>query len=174
MVDHHRQFRQLVGQRRGVFQVFHVKQQVKRYSVFLQNFHAADDVGADGEVVVGFVLSDVPNADEFWIVFEFEKLLFALFAGKVDPPDDSGDEVVFFSEPQHPTVFLNVVLSLHEDGLVDADFLDSLSKIGGHEVAFDFRQFRSVHPGVVKWLAELPEMLMSVDDHFGFFLTVVF
>jgi hypothetical protein len=40
----------------------------------------------------------MPHPDEFWLLLELEKLLFAIGAGQVDPADNSDHKIMLFGQ----------------------------------------------------------------------------
>jgi hypothetical protein len=131
VIDHHRQVRQLLRERRRVLQVLDVEEQVERDLVLLEDLEAPDDVVADDEVVVGLALRDVADADELLLGLELDDLLLALGAREVDPADDAQDEGVLLREVEDPAVLAEVVLGLDEDRAVDAALRSSGARSSG-------------------------------------------
>ena len=92
--------------------------------MFFENTKPAQNVFADHKIIVGLVLHDVADTDEFWMVFELFDLRFTLGAGEINPANDARDPVVLLRKPKDPTIFFNVVLRLNEDGFINASGID--------------------------------------------------
>jgi hypothetical protein len=88
----------------------------------------------------------------------------AMGARKIDPADDARDEVVPVSQRQGPIVFPQVVLRLNDNRPINARATEVRLKIGGQEIAADRLQRGRFQPVIFERLAELPEVLVRVDD----------
>ena len=93
VVNHQRQFGQLLREPGGMGQMLNEEQQVEGNPVFLQDFQAADHFVAHDEIVIGFIVGHVTNADELGVFPQLEQLLLALRAGQIDPAHDAGDKI---------------------------------------------------------------------------------
>ena len=69
----------LPAERRGMLEVLDIEQQVEGNLVFLQDLESANDLGANNEVVVRFVLGDMSDSDELLVRGELFQLLLAVF-----------------------------------------------------------------------------------------------
>lgn len=87
---------------------------------------------------------------------KLQQLILASRTGEIDPADDAGDKIVLFRQAQHPPRFFEVVLCLHEDGLLNARILQVWQQVGGQVIAVDGRP----QPTVVERFRELPKVLM--------------
>jgi len=61
--------------------------------VFFEYTKPTLNIASNDKVIVRFVLHNMANANEFWVVLEFFNLRFAVGAGKIDPADNARDPV---------------------------------------------------------------------------------
>ena len=78
-------------------------------------------------------MRDVTHAKELVHRFVLFDLSFALIAGKIQPANDSREPIKFFTKSQHPIVFFDVMLRLHEHGLFNALRFEMRLKVGGQK-----------------------------------------
>ena len=62
----------------------------------------------------------MPHAQKLWLPLKFEQLLLTIIARQVDPADHSGNEWMLVGEAENPTIFVQIVLCLHENGLLNS------------------------------------------------------
>ncbi len=78
------------------------------------------------------------HTDEFRIVGKLQKLLLAIFAGQIDPANDSANKVILFGKLQCPTILCDIVLGLHKNRVVDSTGFDQWTQVLRQETSADF------------------------------------
>ena len=92
-----------------------IEQKVIRSSVLFQYSKSIHDVVTDNEIIIGFVLYDMSNANKFWVIFEFFDLGFTVGTGQIDPADNTCNPIVLLRQTKHPAIFFDDRLQENTD-----------------------------------------------------------
>ena len=107
------------------------QQQVVGQTELPQLRDAAAKFRQQHEVVVRFVVDDVPHADQLRMLGILLQLLAEFRRAQVHPADDAFDEVVLVRQLQQPLRLLEHLPRLHRDGAVEPDAFSSGSSSSG-------------------------------------------
>ena len=86
-------------------------------------FQAADpaqEIRAQHEVVVRFVLDDMTHAHEFPVIRQFGDLFLDPFRTQIDPADDASDRGRVVGKREEPERFLHGLLRLNGDRSIES------------------------------------------------------
>ena len=119
-------------------------------------------VGAEEEVV-GLVLDDMTDADQFWIAGKVVQQGVDVGRAQVDPSHDAADEVMAGGQVEEPLCFLEGLPGLHGNAALEAVLMEERLEVGGKKVAAQGGH-GIVDPGIFDGVV-LPKVLMSIDTH---------
>src|SRR6266480_1154416 len=105
----------------------------------------------------------MPHAFEFRIGRHHFQLLLYPSISQINPTHNCRDKRIILSQTQEPMCFSKTVTRLHKNGFGNTTLVQDGLKVCRQMVAIEHPKLRT-HPGVLE-APNLPEVLMTVDDH---------
>lgn len=125
-----------------------------------QQGDAALEIFEQKEVVVPFILDQMPHSAKPGMAAEFLKLFLDESAAQVDPADHPGDEGMVVGQLQQPAGFGEMLPCLNRDAGVDSGLLHQRLQVGGQKIPPQ-RFHPGTDPGIFRRQIA-PEVLVTV------------
>ena len=134
------------------------EQQIVAQVVGFERSQTAQEVAAEHEAVVGFIVHDMTDADHTRMPGEALQLRLDIISAQVHPADHATDEIVLVGEVEQEFRLARVLPRLHRHRAVNAARRQQRLHVGRHDVDLQ-RRARLIHPGVFFAVVE-PKVLM--------------
>ena len=168
MIEHDLQFRNRAGHRQHRFELTVVHRDRFEHQAGLgQQTERFAHARLQQPIGVGLVGDQRADADQFAArLHAFKRTRAGRRIRERHPADHAGDKVDLALHVEEFVGFVDLVEHLHQNGAVDAGFLELRPQNFGREIAIEPRADRGRK--LVRPLAERPEVLVTIDDrHIG-------